>query len=155
MSKHYLRKLDDKMGKAEYDMYRAIPAEEIGMENPCHFMSYNEWRKWLNGEISQKEYITYIMYLEDYQIGHITIAFNIKTDGGNLSYVIRPVCRGKGLSEVMLKLAIQEAKQLGIKKLVGFANKRNVASWQTMEKSGFTFIKETEWLSKQYELKLS
>jgi predicted acetyltransferase len=154
MSKHYLHKLDDKMGKAEYEMYRAIPAEEIGIGNPCHHMSYDEWRKWLSGEISQNEYITFIMYLRDFPIGHITVAFDIKTDGGNLSYVVRPLCRGKGLGEVMLKLAIQEAKQLGIRKLVGFANRHNIASWQTMEKSGLTFVKETEWSSRQYELTL-
>lgn len=150
-----MRKLDDKMGEAEYKMYRAIPAEEIGMENPCHHMSYDEWRKWLEGEISQEEYVTYVMYLKDFPIGHITVAFNIKTDGGNLSYAIRPISRAMGLGVVMLKLVIGEAKLLGIKRLVGSARKTNVASWRMMEECGFTFLKETEWSSKEYELKLS
>jgi RimJ/RimL family protein N-acetyltransferase len=143
------------MGQTEYEMCRAIPAEEIGMENPCHHMSYNEWREWLANEISQKDHVTYAMYLESYPIGYVIITVNEKADSGNISYGIRPVCRGKGLSVVMLNLAINEAKELGIRKLTGFANKFNSASWRTMERCGFTFIEETEWNSKKYELKLS
>jgi RimJ/RimL family protein N-acetyltransferase len=154
MSKHYLRRLDDAMGQAEYDMYRAIPAEEIGMENPCHHMSYDEWRTWLAGEVAQDEYATFIMYLEEYPIGHITLTFSEKTDGGNLSYVIRPVCRGKGLAVVMLNLAKVEARKLGIRKLIGFANKHNPASWRAMDDSGFAFVSETKWDSRWYELDL-
>jgi peptide deformylase len=150
MSKHYLRRLDAKMGRPEYNMNRAIPAKEIGMENPCHHMSYDAWRKWLAGEIAQDEYATFIMYLDDYPIGHITVVFDEKTDGGNLSYVIRPVCRGKGLAAVMLDLVIPEAKKLGVKELTGFANKTNHASRRTMEKCGFVFVRETEWGSRYY-----
>jgi RimJ/RimL family protein N-acetyltransferase len=155
MIKHYLRKLDNKMGQVEYKMYRAFPAEEIGMEHICHHMSYDEWRKWLAGEVAQKEYVTYLMYLRDYPIGTITVAFDEAADSGNVSYSIRPVCRGKGLGVIMLNLAIHEAKDLGIKKLTGFANKFNSASWRTMEKCGFIFMEETEWASKKYELSLT
>jgi RimJ/RimL family protein N-acetyltransferase len=153
MTQHYLRKLNDKMGEAEYKMYRAIPAEEVGMENPCHHMSYDEWREWLKNEISQNEYATYIMYKEDYPIGHITITFDTEIDGGNLSYEIRPVCRSRGLSSVMLGLAVAEARNLGVGKVVSFVNKVNAASWHTLEKCGFTLTKETEW-DKYYELDL-
>jgi len=151
---HYLRQLDDQMGRAEYDMYRAIPAEEVGMENPQHHMTYDEWRDWLAGEIAQNKYVTYIMYLRDYPIGHITIAFDEDIEDGNLSQVVRPVCRGSGLGKIMLKLAIEEARKLGVKKLVGYAREFNVASWKMMEACGFTFIEETYYGSKHYELDL-
>ncbi len=153
MTKHYLRKLDDNMADTEYKMYRAIPAEEIGVENICHHMTYEEWRDWLAGEIAQDEYVTFIMYKDDYPVGEVTVALDPETDGGNLSYVIRPVCRGQGLSSVMLDLAIAEAKNLGVEKLVGFANKVNSASAKTMEKCGFSLMKETEH-EKYYEFDL-
>ena len=151
---HFLRKLDSQMGKAEYDMYRAIPAEELGVENPQHHMTYNEWRAWLEKEIAQTEYSTYIMYSGEYPIGHVTISTNEDIEGGNLSYVIRPVCRGAGLAKIMLKLAIDEARKLGIGKLVGFVSKYNVASQSVMEDCDFTPAKDTERGLKCYEFRL-
>lgn len=156
---HYLRKLDERMGKEEWNMYRSIPAEEVGMENPQHWMSYDEWREWLKSEIarefSKDPYITYIMYLEDYPIGRISMGFDEKTEHGNLSYVVRPVCRGAGLGVTMLRLLIEEAKKHKLHKLVGFANKRNTASWKTMEKCNFTLIgKDEHGWSKEYHLEV-
>jgi len=157
--KHYLRKMNEQMGRAEYDMYRAIPAEEIGMENPCHWMSYDEWREWLKTEIArefdegEESCITYIMYLGDYPIGRIRMGLNEETENGNISYVIRPVCRGTGLGITMLRLAIEEAKKYSIRRLVGFTNKHNVASQKTMEECGFEFVGEDGhgW-SREYHL---
>jgi RimJ/RimL family protein N-acetyltransferase len=153
--------MDKEMGKAEYEMYRAIPAEEIGIESPAHHMSFDEWKKlrdlYINSEFDkEKPYIVFIMYLEKYPIGWISLSLYdlIDDEDDNVSYCVRPVCRGKGLSAVMLNLLKDEAKKRGIGKLVGFANKHNVASWKAMEESGFSFVRETAWASKQYELKL-
>jgi predicted acetyltransferase len=158
MSEHYLRKLDEKMGHEEYDMYRAIPAEEIGWENPAHHMFYDEWRGYLETRISyefdgEAPRITYIMYLEDYPIGIVSLGLKV-TEDGNVSYCIRPVCRGKDLGKKILELAIEEAKKLGIKTLIGNANKHNISSWKTMEKCGFEFLNDTDWGSKQYKLSI-
>ncbi len=171
--KHYLRKVDDQMGHAEYEMFRAIPAEEIGWANPAHHMTYNEWREYLktliNNEftpIAHSKYkdpsyaqISYLMYIEDYPIGLINLKprqIDGKLDGwAEVSYIIRPVCRHTGLGTTMLNLAINEAGKLGFKTLAGYSNKYNLASWKTMEKCGFRYIKETDWGSKYYELDLT
>ena len=158
MSEHYLRKLDENMGHEEYNMYRAIPAEEIGWENPAHHMTYDEWREYLKTRIGyefseETPRITYIMYLKNYPIGIVSLRLKV-TDDGNVSYCIRPVCRGKGLGKKMLELVIEEAKKLGINILVGNANKHNVPSWKTMEKCGFEFMNDNDWGSKQYKLSI-
>lgn len=155
MAEHYLRKLDDKMSHAEYKMYRAIPAEEIGWENPAHHMIYDEWYDFLQKKIAEEfdeiiPRITYIMYLEEYPIGIISLGLKMTKDG-NISYCIRPICRGKDLGEKMLGLAIQEAKKLGVATLCGNADKHNITSWKTMEKCGFEFVGETDWGSRQYK----
>ena len=170
--KHYLRKLDADMGRAEYDMYRAIPAEEIGWENPAHHMTFAKWREYLQDLIGDEfrekvhpehENLTYsetsyIMYLEDYPIGLIKL--KPRKNGGELdgwaevSYVIRPVCRGTGLATTMLNLLKVEAQKRGVATLAAFANRHNVASWRTLEKCNFQLVRETEWGSKYYELVL-
>ena len=160
MSKHYLRKLDDKMGKAEYEMERAYPAEEPGIEIPAHHMTYDEWREFLKMRIDREfdkknQRAGYFLYLEDYPIGIINLSDKIDEDNGNIGYSIRPICRGKGLAVVMLNLLKDEAKKRGISKLVGHANEYNVASWKTMEKCGFKYIGDTDWGSKRYEFKIS
>lgn len=158
MTDHYLRKLDERMGHDEYDMFRAIPAEEIGWENPAHHMTYDEWREYLQKSIAQEHEsenpkITFVMYLGDYPIGISYLRLK-RTEDGDVAYCVRPICRGKGLGEVMLSLTIEEAKKRDFQDLQAFANKYNVASWKTLEKCGFCFIDETEWGSKKYEFKL-
>jgi predicted acetyltransferase len=150
-------------------MYRAIPAEEIGWENPAHHMQYNEWRKYLHRRIncefkfdrrdrSEVNLYSYIMYLDKYPIGLIHMSVyhkNQKLTGlADIGYVIRPVCRGTGLGITILSLLIGEAKGSGVTKLRGHANKYNPASCKTMESCGFKFIRNTEQGSKEYVLEL-
>jgi len=159
MSEHYLRKLDENMGKTEWKMYRAIPAEEIGWENLAHHMNYYEWREYLthqiNKEFKEKPKITYIMYLEDYPIGIAKLKLNPKNKNlCEVAYCIRPICRSKGLGKVILELLKQETKKQGFSKLVGFANKNNIVSCKTMESCGFKLIELSEWGSNKYEINL-
>jgi RimJ/RimL family protein N-acetyltransferase len=172
MSEHYLRKLDADMGEAEWEMFRAIPAEEIGWENPAHHMNYDEWRKWfdkyINGEWTEKRHaehrnqtftqISYIMYLEDYPIGLFKLKprkiDRVSDDWAEIAYVIRPVCRGKNLGTKIIELGIAEAKKIGMSELEANVNRHNVPSWRAVEKCGFRLVGETEWGSRKYELKL-
>jgi predicted acetyltransferase len=159
MSEHYLRKVDDDMGKAEWKMYRAIPAEEIGWENAAHHMDYEQWREYLKRQIA-KEFrdqpkLTYIMYLEQYPIGVAKLKYDSDNESSReVAYCIRPICRSKGLGKVMLELLKKEAKELGITELAGYANKHNVASCKTMESCGFEFVELSEWGSNKYKISL-
>jgi predicted acetyltransferase len=168
---HYLKKLSLDMGQAEYEMYRAIPAEEIGWENPAHHMTYDEWRQYLQDNISRETIykvdnndvtisfvqVSFIMYLDDYPIGLGMIRLRYregKADGyARVPYVIRPVCRGSGLGITILELLEQEAAKYNVSVLAGSVNKHNIASQKTLEHRGFVFIKAVG-SSRYYEKKL-
>lgn len=47
---------------------------------------------------------------------------------GHIAYGIRPSKRGMGLSKIMLKLALEEAKEKGIHRVLMVCDKSNVAS---------------------------
>lgn len=147
-----MRELDELMGKSEWKMYQAIPVEEIGWVNAAHHLSYAKWREYLKRQIaktnSQSPKITYIMYLKDYPIGVAKLKFcpGESDNVCEVAYCVRPVCRGSGLSKVMLELLKKEASKRGHKKLIGRAHVRNVASRKTMESCGFNLV-ERENLS--------
>jgi predicted acetyltransferase len=49
-------------------------------------------------------------------------------NGGNIGYAIAPFARGKGYGKEQLRLVLQEAKKLGLKKVLITANNGNKAS---------------------------
>ncbi|MDY0210436.1 MAG: GNAT family N-acetyltransferase [Acholeplasma sp.] len=55
---------------------------------------------------------------------------------GHIAYGIRPSQRGKGYSKVMLSLALEEAKNKGIKRVLMVADKSNIASGKTILSCG-------------------
>ena len=58
------------------------------------------------------------------------------TWGGHTGYSVRPSERGKGYAKEMLRLNIQNAKALGISKLLITCNENNVASEKTILANG-------------------
>ena len=64
--------------------------------------------------------------------------------GGHIGYWLRPSARGKWLARRMLKLALIEARNLGIEKVLISANEDNLASWKTIEVCGWVFEKTIE-----------
>lgn len=61
------------------------------------------------------------------------ILFKIR---GHIAYGLRPSARGKGLSKIMFRLALDEAKQKGIDKILMVADKSNEASKKTILSCG-------------------
>ena len=55
---------------------------------------------------------------------------------GHIGYGLRPSARGKWLANVMLSLGLEEARKLGIEKVVVSADETNPASWKTIEHCG-------------------
>lgn len=55
---------------------------------------------------------------------------------GHIAYGIRPSKRGKGLSKVMLKLALEKAKEKGINRVLMVCDKSNRASAKTIIANG-------------------
>jgi predicted acetyltransferase len=65
-------------------------------------------------------------YLDD-------ILFKIR---GHIAYGLKPSARGKGLSKIMLELAIEKAREKGIKNILMVCDKSNIASRKTIEACG-------------------
>jgi len=62
--------------------------------------------------------------------------------GGHIGYGIRPSQRRKGYATEMLRLALPEAKKLGIKRALISCEKNNVGSAKTIIKNGGVFESE-------------
>ena len=56
--------------------------------------------------------------------------------GGNIGYGIRPSERRKGYATKMLKLALAEAKKIGLKRVLITCNKDNIGSQRTIIRNG-------------------
>ena len=61
--------------------------------------------------------------------------------GGHCGYSVRPSERGKGYAKEMLRLNIQNAKSMGIEKLLVTCNSENVASEKVIIANGGVFEK--------------
>ena len=67
---------------------------------------------------------------------------NLRKEGGHIGYYIRPAKRKMGYGTVILKLALQEAKKLGIEKAMVTCNETNVGSRKIIEANGGIFDHE-------------
>lgn len=63
------------------------------------------------------------------------------TWGGHCGYSVRPSERGKGYAKEMLRLNIQNAKRMGIPKLLVVCSETNTASEKTILANGGVFEK--------------
>jgi predicted acetyltransferase len=74
-------------------------------------------------------------------LGAIRVRHNIDNDflsleAGHIGYDIAPSYRRKGFGKAMLKLALNEAQQLGISKALVTADEDNIASRKVIEANG-------------------
>ena len=66
------------------------------------------------------------------------------TWGGHCGYSVRPSERGKGYAKEMLRLNIQNAKIMGIPKLLVICDEKNIASKKTILANGGVFENNIE-----------
>lgn len=62
--------------------------------------------------------------------------------GGHMGYTVRPCERGKGYAKEMLRLNLQNARDLGIRRLLLTCSRTNPASERTILANGGVFEKE-------------
>ena len=67
------------------------------------------------------------------QIRHSLTPF-LEKEGGNIGYSVRPSERGKGYATRMLAMALDEARHLGLKRVLITCDQRNVASARVIPK---------------------
>lgn len=72
------------------------------------------------------------------QLRH-TLTKELRDDGGNIGYAIRPSERRKGYATQMLSLVLEFCKELGLDKVLLDCDETNIASEKTMIKCGAIF----------------
>lgn len=110
-----------------------------GLTNIEIIDNYDEFLKKLEKnkqqELINKEYspqTTYGIFDNGKLIGGFNLRYELKgmllNYGGNIGYLIRPSARNKGYGTLMLKLALEKAKESGLKKVLVSCRTENVAS---------------------------
>ncbi|MBI4992648.1 MAG: GNAT family N-acetyltransferase [Candidatus Magasanikbacteria bacterium] len=68
--------------------------------------------------------------------------------GGHIGYAIRPSKRNQGYGSEILRLALQKAKQLGLKKVMVTCDDTNIASQKIIEKNNGKLREKKKWEGK-------
>lgn len=138
-----LRRLSVDDGMDVYIMLQEIPKEENGFINRANGLSFEEYREWLKGKHAESEQIglvdgwkvpstTYWLYVDKKPVGFGSIR-HFLTDalrkvGGNIGYGIAPEYRGKGYGKEILRLLLEEARRIGIDRVLVTIKLDNAAS---------------------------
>jgi predicted acetyltransferase len=69
------------------------------------------------------------------RLRHTLNAF-LEEEGGHIGYDIRPCERQRGYGTLLLRLTLDKARELGLKRVLITADSKNVASWRIIEKNG-------------------
>lgn len=85
---------------------------------------------------------------KNYFIGEIAVRHRLNDAlslrGGHIGYVIRSAEWGRGYGTLMLKLALEKARERGLDRVLITCDDRNVASARVMEKNGFSLSDKIE-----------
>lgn len=136
-----LEKLDRCVIPELYDMYQDIPKREPGSHNILNGVDYKEFERICNELIKEENLINeelntttnrYILYDDNKPIGEAGIRTTKSefwvNSGSQIYYKIRTSERGKGYGNIILALALKEAKKLGFKKIRVNCDDNNIAS---------------------------
>jgi len=137
------------INKDLYDMYQDIPYEEIGSLNKLNGISYEEFlnisKEYIKEETNiNKELNTttkrYILYIKDLPVGEVGIRTTIndfwENRGSQIYYKIRKSKRNNGYGDLILDLALKEAKKIGFKQIRINCDNNHIASKKIILKNG-------------------
>lgn len=108
-------------------------------------LNYEEWLEKIlkasqgldlqEGRVPSTEYF---LMDDERIIGHLSIRHNVNTDflrlyGGHIGYGVRPTERRKGYATIMLHLAIEKCKDLGLTDILISCKEDNIASARVIE----------------------
>ena len=155
-----LRKINIQDAAAQWEYTTALPADENGLTNPYHGVSFEEYKdKVLPALISYEHPVnmpdwfvpeTYY-YLWDggrlvgeFRIRHY-LTDALRTGAGHIGYSILKSARGKGYGTEGLRLTLQIAKEIIPEDEIYLrVNKDNIASQKVMIKNGARVTGEDE-----------
>ena len=138
-----LRKLSIHDGRDIYEMLQEIPSEENGLLNKANGLTFEEYKEWLVEKQRDSEqeglvdgwkvpYTTFWLYDDDVPVGFGSVRHflteALSKIGGHIGYGIAPRFRGKGYGKEILRLLIEQAKEIGIEKALVTIHLDNEAS---------------------------
>ncbi|MDR1687157.1 MAG: GNAT family N-acetyltransferase [Clostridiales bacterium] len=152
------RKLNINDGKDIYVMLQEIPKDECGFVNGCYGRSYAGYRQWLvrSNEISRGKNLedwmvpsdTYWLYVNGQVVGigrlRKRLTDELRVEGGNIGYAVRPSCRGRGYGKIILRQLIEKARELKMEKVLITVLNENIASLRVAASCGGVVTKEDE-----------
>lgn len=136
-------------GKELYEMYQDIPKEEIGSTNKMNGISYEEFKEKCNEFVKEENIINedihtttsrFILYDDNKPIGEVGIRTTLndfwQNKGSQIYYKIRKSERQKGYRNIILELALIEAKKLRFNKVRINCDDNNIALKKVILKNG-------------------
>ncbi|MCL2605418.1 MAG: GNAT family N-acetyltransferase [Defluviitaleaceae bacterium] len=153
-----LKKLTTNDGKEVYDMLQQIESNDHGFMNDVKGMSYDEYTQWLKQnddcsnniglQIGRVPQTTFWLYDGSTPVGigrirhYLTDA--LKENGGHVGYAIASSYRGNGYGNTILKLLLNECREMGIFEILLDPYKHNEASNKVIRNNGGKLFKETD-----------
>ena len=149
--------MDD--GMDIYQFLQQLPTEENGFVNSAAGKSYEEFRQWLRGTVTNSQQTgivdgwkvpqsTYWLYLDGRPIGYGKIRHflteKLKETGGHLGISIHPQYRGRGYGTAFIGLLVEESRKLGIDEILFTIRNENCASIKATLASGAVLQKVTD-----------
>ena len=155
-----LRKINSEDARSQWEYTTELPADENGLTNPYHGVSYDEYiAKVLPTLISYEHPINmpdwfvpetyYYLWNEGKLVGEFRIRHHLtdalRNGAGHIGYSIKRDERGKGYGTVGLKLTVSEAKKIIPEDEIYLrVNKDNIASQKVMLNNGAYRVGEDE-----------
>ena len=146
----YIKQLSLDDGQEILDMIREIGPGENGFGNKGWDMKDEEFEEYLRKHIRMSQGIglepqhvpqtMYWFYVDDRPVGIIKLRpilnQNLRKQGGNIGYCIRPSECGKGYGGIMLRELLKRVEARGMSKVLLTVNEDNVASRKVIESNG-------------------
>lgn len=154
-----LKRLSVDDGLDIYTMLQEIPAEENGLINKANGLTFDEYKEWLivKQRDSEQEGIvdgwkvpstTFWLYADGIPVGFGSVRHFLtevlRKAGGNIGYGIAPAFRGKGYGKELLRLLLNEAKGMGIDKVLVTILLDNIASQAVAIANGGVVTERTD-----------
>lgn len=137
------------INKDLYVMYQDIPINEIGSINKLNGIDYDKFLNIMNEYILEETNINpeistttkrYILLVDNSFVGEVGIRTTLNdfwiNNGSQIYYKIRLSERGKGYGNIILSLALKEAKKLGFKMIRINCDNNNIPSKKIILKNG-------------------
>jgi len=154
-----LRRLSVDDGMDVYMMLQQMPADENGLINKVNGMTYEAYKQWLCAKVTESEQkgltdgwkvpsTTYWLYVDGQPAGFGNLRHfltdALRKAGGHIGYGIRPGMRGRGYGKKLLALLLEEAKRLGLDRVLVTVHRHNEASKAVALANGGVLTDEDE-----------